>query len=184
MKPFIRSVALAAALALASSACFGSFPLTSAVYKLNKGIDDKIVRSVVFWAFVIVPVYAVVATGDSLLLNVIEFWTNEKIVLGKAEDGSEVEIAKAAEGVARVRQLKDGALVAEFELVRVGQTGALLRQLDGAVAQSVELLPDGSLALTGPGGVKRVPRQTVASLMDRAAAGADWRAGVQAALAP
>jgi hypothetical protein len=47
------------------------------VYDWNGTIEDKTVRSVVFWALVIIPVYEVAAFVDAAVLNVIEHWSGE-----------------------------------------------------------------------------------------------------------
>ena len=40
--------------------CYGKFPLTRAVYRINGNVSDNaFVQSAVFWLFVIVPVYGV-----------------------------------------------------------------------------------------------------------------------------
>ncbi|MFM9008966.1 MAG: DUF3332 domain-containing protein [Bacteroidota bacterium] len=59
------------------SGCYGSFNLVREVYDWNGTIEDKTVRSVVFWALVIIPVYEVAGLVDAVVLNVIEFWSGD-----------------------------------------------------------------------------------------------------------
>lgn len=58
--------------------CYGSFPLTRAVYGFNGDITQyDLVHTVVFWVFVIVPVYEVAMIVDAIIPNLIEFWTGK-----------------------------------------------------------------------------------------------------------
>jgi hypothetical protein len=57
--------------------CYGKMALTRKVYHVNGEISDKFVRSLVTWAFVIAPVYAVSVLADFILFNTIEFWSGK-----------------------------------------------------------------------------------------------------------
>jgi hypothetical protein len=59
------------------SGCYGSFNLVREVYAWNGTIEDKTVRSVVFWALIIIPVYEIAAIVDAAVLNVIEHWSGD-----------------------------------------------------------------------------------------------------------
>jgi len=72
---FILLASVCLSVAVLNSGCYGSFPLTKTVYKFNGGIGDKYVKQVVFWAFVIIPVYPVSALADGVIFNLVEFWT-------------------------------------------------------------------------------------------------------------
>ena len=54
--------------------CFGRFALVRKIYQVNSEVNDKYVRSLVTWVFIIVPVYQVAGLVDFLLFNTIEFW--------------------------------------------------------------------------------------------------------------
>ncbi|MGQ8337222.1 DUF3332 domain-containing protein [Sunxiuqinia sp. A32] len=58
-------------------ACIGSFKLTHSVYDWNMNVGDKFVNELVFLVCNIVPVYSVAVFVDSVVLNSIEFWTND-----------------------------------------------------------------------------------------------------------
>jgi hypothetical protein len=79
MKKFITRTGIALLLSgsVLLSGCYGSFNLLHSVYDWNGTIEDKTVRSVVFWALVIIPVYEVAALVDAAVLNVIEHWSGE-----------------------------------------------------------------------------------------------------------
>lgn len=79
--------------------CFGEFTLTRKVYNWNKGISDddkigKVVKTLVFYALCIIPVYEVVATIDFLILNLIEFWTGSNPLAMKAGEIEKQTILK------------------------------------------------------------------------------------------
>ncbi|MBK9401705.1 MAG: DUF3332 domain-containing protein [Bacteroidetes bacterium] len=82
MKKFSRLLILSSSLVgmLLQSGCYGSFKLIGKVYEWNGSIEDKFVRSIVFWALCIIPVYAIAGFVDAVILNVIEFWSGSNPV--------------------------------------------------------------------------------------------------------
>ncbi len=82
MKKFSRLVVLSIGLTgmLLQSGCYGSFKLVGKVYEWNGSIEDKFVRSIVFWALCIIPVYPVAAFVDAVIFNLIEFWSGSNPV--------------------------------------------------------------------------------------------------------
>ncbi len=62
------------AVAMVQTGCFGSFKLTQAVYQWNSSIEDKTVRSMVFFALCAIPVYEAAVVIDWAVLNVVEYW--------------------------------------------------------------------------------------------------------------
>ena len=83
-----RTISLVACLALASvtTGCFGKFALTRKLYGWNDSFDNKFVKTIVFWAFNIIPVYGVLGTADFLVLNLIEFWSGSNPVANVAPE--------------------------------------------------------------------------------------------------
>ncbi len=64
------------ALAPAMAGCYGTFPASKVVYDVNGKItNDRTVHQVVFWAFLIVPVYYVAGIADALVFNLVEYWS-------------------------------------------------------------------------------------------------------------
>ena len=59
------------------SSCIGSFNLTQKLYSWNKSAGDKWVNELVFIALCVIPVYEIAIAVDALVLNSIEFWTDE-----------------------------------------------------------------------------------------------------------
>jgi hypothetical protein len=68
-------VALMLGTGLLQTGCFGEFALVRKVYSFNQGIDNKFVRTIVFYALNVIPVYSVAGAVDFWILNLIEFWT-------------------------------------------------------------------------------------------------------------
>lgn len=60
--------------------CIGSFTLTNKLLAWNKQISNKFVNELVFFAFLVLPVYEVSALADIVVLNSIEFWSGENPV--------------------------------------------------------------------------------------------------------
>ncbi len=156
----IRSLALGLTVVFASG-CFGSFPVVHKVYEFNKSFGSKIVQTLVFWAFSILPVYGIAGLADVLIFNLIEFWTGgggNEIKRAELEDGSTLEMQKVSATEMRLRHYAaaDGKLLSETVLLRTGEnTLEIVR--DGVVVSSAEQLPDGSLRLQQSGREVIVP---------------------------
>jgi hypothetical protein len=102
--------------------CYGHFPLTKAVYRLNADVTyNKVLRSLLFWGLVIVPVYGVSMLGDAIVFNLIEFWTGNILYVGienKDEDskvtlkpldngtGAELTVSHSDEIISKLRFFK------------------------------------------------------------------------------
>ena len=101
MRKNTRILMIVTALALASftTGCFGKFALTRKLYSWNDDLGNKFVKTIVLWAFMIVPVYEIFGFADFIILNTVEFWTGSNPVAD-----------------AKVKQLPDGS----FEMERDG----------------------------------------------------------------
>ena len=73
------------------SSCIGSFNLTQKLFSWNRSAGDKWVNELVFIALCIVPVYEVALAVDALVLNSIEFWTNDNPIAKTETKQVEVE---------------------------------------------------------------------------------------------
>lgn len=76
---------------LLTMGCYGRFPLTRTVYRINREAGEAVadgqkaqgvVSSVTMWVFLFLPVYSLATFGDAIIMNVIEFWTGEAIEIG------------------------------------------------------------------------------------------------------
>lgn len=130
--------------------CFGKFNLVRVVYGVNEKIQDKFVRSLVCWLFVII-VYPVCGFLDFVVFNVIEFWGgsnpisagNEPQTRVAERDGRRVEMTMVRRDGGRVMHVKvfhGATLESEVELVDDGQgkVRAKLEHVDG-ITSSTEL---------------------------------------------
>jgi hypothetical protein len=74
--------------------CYGNFQATKSIYKFNGEVsDDKLVRSVVMWGLLILPVYHIAGLADVLVLNPIEYWSGTKINVGGGTDAKGTTVA-------------------------------------------------------------------------------------------
>lgn len=112
--------------------CFGRFPLTRAVYDVNDGIGERfdadhtgqeLIKSVVMWAFVIVPVYGGAMFLDALVFNLVEFWTGETIQIhtAQARNGLHYALDTTADGRTAILTVhRDQAQLAEVRFIKTG----------------------------------------------------------------
>ncbi len=137
--------------------CYGSFTLTRSLYDWNGEIGDDVVKNLVFWVMLIIPVYELAGAVDFLALNVIEFWTGENPAASNAPidgiealaDGS-VRVRRGAtlytlvpEGPGRVGIVVDGEQRGLFEWDAIG--GAALIGVEGARAARLSAARLGAL---------------------------------------
>lgn len=78
---FGRRSFAAAALALGSAGCFGSFSAVRKLWAWNDDVGDKWVNWLVFVGLSFIPVYPLFGLADLLVLNSLEFWTGKNPVL-------------------------------------------------------------------------------------------------------
>ncbi|MHC4591549.1 MAG: DUF3332 family protein [Planctomycetota bacterium] len=153
-----RAVALAllAAMAPVTVGCFGRFPLTRGVYKINEAMPTSILETVVFWAFLILPVYSGAMLIDAVILNLIEFWTGLSIPTSTSADeaGSKVVLEPSADGEqALLTVSKDGQVVTQVCFARVSDTVCEVRDSQGNLAGMAIRTQGGDLQLTDARGV-------------------------------
>jgi hypothetical protein len=91
MKKFLKVTVMSICLIgiLMQTGCYGSFELTKKVYEWNGSIDDKFVRSIVFFALCVIPVYPLAAFVDAVFLNLIEFWSGSNPISMKEGEHEE-----------------------------------------------------------------------------------------------
>jgi hypothetical protein len=162
MRSLRRSIAVIALLALSvpATGCYGTFTLTKSLHSWNGKLGDKFVNALVFFAFVIIPVYEVVVLADMIVLNTIEFWSGKNPTTAMKDgevhekvaviDGKHVKMTIAERG-ARLRlevdgkafevragdrqtQVLDGA-GAPIAIVEPSENGAIIRGSDGQVRE-------------------------------------------------
>jgi len=131
--------------------CYGRFPLTNRVYDFNGEVhENKFVKSLVMWAFVIIPVYGVSMFVDAIVFNLVEFWTGDQLLSTTTTDaeGNSVALTASPDGREAIVTLsRDGKVIAEERFVKVSDTRIEVRNADGALHGLVLKSEDGSLRL-------------------------------------
>lgn len=103
-KRIVVSLSLAgllAATAVPMAGCYGGFNLTKKVHTWNGQVSNKWVNTLIFWAFIIIPVYEVCTFVDAIVFNVIEFWSGKNVI--------------SVAGSPATRHLADGSLEVRHE---------------------------------------------------------------------
>lgn len=139
------AIVLVGAMSPFAFGCYGAFPMTHIVYKLNGAVQPGALSQIVFWVFVIFPVYSIAMLADAVVFNLVEFWTGAKIDVTTAQgpDGSTYTLAPSEDGrQATLTVSKDGAVSAEMRFVRLADGVVEVRDADGRLAGHV--VPDGS----------------------------------------
>lgn len=132
---------------ITQTGCYGSFSLLKKVYDWNGSIEDKFVRSIVYWALCIIPIYPLSAFIDSAILNVIEFWSGSN-PLSMKEGQHEEQIITCRNGRFRVEASRNTFRITPLD--RPGQQETVeMRFTPGNLTwnkvQGEELLPVCSL---------------------------------------
>ncbi|HEY2901027.1 MAG TPA: DUF3332 family protein [Polyangia bacterium] len=166
MKRRLRDTILLSVIGLAlttSLGCYGHFKLVNAVRDFNEGVGpNRVMRSLVMWGLVIIPVYEFAWLGDVLVFNVIEFFNGDPAGTAgpsttAAEkrqtlpDGTKVRIARVSADTVRIRHTDAAGRDQAVDIVKVGDRAGYVRRPGGAIVGTVEQLPDGRLMETPAG---------------------------------
>jgi len=119
-------IALVTSLSILGTGCFGTFTLTRKVYEFNKGVGDKFVQSILFWAMTIVPIYSIAATVDIFILNLLEFWTGSNPLT-------------MAPGDTTSQDLEVDGITLRLTLMDQGRTLQVARVVDGALVDVITM---------------------------------------------
>ena len=142
-KVLVATLALGAFL----SGCFGSFGATRWLYKFNDSFDNKFVKTLIMWVFLIIPAYELFLFADFWIINLIEFWTGSNPVgavkYDLQQDGSMLVQSDAGDlryipiDATRVLVERDGAIVGE--MAQVGETQVQLTDYASATVRLMEI---------------------------------------------
>ena len=143
---------LVALAALAGSGCFGKFAATHALYDWNKDVsDNKWLRWLVFLVLVIIPVYELFILADAVVINTIEFFTDDNPVDGgraKLPEGHTLASSRTNDpNVIRHEHRKDGEVVQVIFVRRVGDDEMQLLNADKQVVGRARLATDGAVEI-------------------------------------
>jgi hypothetical protein len=126
----IRVLSLVACLMAASllcNSCYGPFRLTVKLHSWNGTVGDKWANTLVFFAFSIIPVYAVTVFLDALIFNSIEFWGGTNPV-AMNEGESETKIVNSGNKVYSITAMKNRFLIEQLEGPHTGNIAEILFQ--------------------------------------------------------
>lgn len=154
----ISVLALGVVTPMTLTSCYGTFPLTREVYRINGQIGDGIesqkvegvVESILMW----IPgglVYGIAGFIDVFILNLVEFWTGDPIVISQSfemQDGSMVALQTLDDGSTLSMTVeRDGAVVSQRTFVRLGDGVTEMRDAEGRSEGFVRSVADGGLEL-------------------------------------
>ena len=108
MKRTVTRLIITLLLGTTLSGCFGKFGLTRKIYQANSNVNDKVARSLVTWAFILVPVYGIAGLLDFVIFNTIEFWGGRNPV---AQGEKEFQYAQGDETFKIHAQKQDDEIV-------------------------------------------------------------------------
>ncbi len=162
-KAWARAGALAALLGfspVAIGGCYGPFPLTKIIYNFNGSVPTGILQTLVFWGFIILPVYSISMVIDAVVLNLINFWFPGEIMdTSSASTNPDIEVTRTESDDGRealVTVTRKGEVLAEFQFVKVSDAECEVRDLDGRLLGTARLADEGSVELAdGQGRVVR-----------------------------
>lgn len=147
------ALGLAALFLTNAAGCYGRFRAVNAVYDFNKqASDNTVVRSLLMWALIFIPVYELAFLTDVLVLHVLDFFngTNKVAATETLPDGSKLEMAKLDADTVRVRHVDASGRQTSVDVVRVGVNAGYVRAADGHIVGTVERLPDGRVVQRAP----------------------------------
>ena len=112
-------------LSIGQSGCYGPFRLTKNLHEWNGTVGDKFINSLVFFAFIVIPVYEVAVFIDGVVLNTIEFWTGDNpIAMG--ENDKDVQIVKRDGNKYRITATKNKFHIEQLQGENKGDTAELI----------------------------------------------------------
>ena len=152
MKRIIAALLIGSILVFSFASCYGSFKALKTVHQWNGSLGNKVLNTLVFWVFCIIPVYEVAALVDVIIFNLVEFWTGSNPIASvPLKDGSLAEFERIDDATVNVKVTHTDGTVGEFTMVKVDDRGLMIKARDGAVLSQVEVHDDGRLVLTAEG---------------------------------
>jgi hypothetical protein len=137
--------------------CYGGFPLTKAVYRLNDEVSENMyVTTIIFWALNILPVYPVALFTDAFVFNIIEFYTGKELRIGDKErrQRSQVDFEAAQNSpILNVTVKNDGVIVDRARLVKINDAIIEVYDNDNRLNAFIIKSEDGSLTITDTRGL-------------------------------
>jgi hypothetical protein len=125
--------------------CYGYFPLTKAVYRYNGDITHhKVLRTLIFWGLVIIPVYGTSLLADALVFNLIEFWSGNVLHVNvDTDEDSKISLRPLDDGKgAELVVLRNNEIVSQLKFFKVSDRTFEVydnnNKLSGMIIQTTE----------------------------------------------
>lgn len=95
----LRLLTLVLSISILSTSCLGSFSAFNKLKDWNNEVSDsKFVNNLLFWGLNIIPVYPLWFLGDTIIFNVIEFWSGSNpIAMSEGEVETETIVKNGEE---------------------------------------------------------------------------------------
>ena len=132
--------------------CYGRFPLTKGLYKLNgDATTNKLAQSCLFWLLAWCQLYTVAMLGDAIVIDLIEFWSGNELRLGSVtnEDGTELVLTQGqTEREAVLTVSRDGKVLHRTSFIRASAAKCEVRDGLGKLVGMALRRPSGGFDLT------------------------------------
>ncbi|BAX78608.1 DUF3332 domain-containing protein [Labilibaculum antarcticum] len=112
-------------LSIGQSGCYGPFRLTKNLHEWNGTVGDKFINALVFFAFIVIPVYEVAVFVDGVVLNTIEFWTGDNPI-AMSENDKDVQIVKKDGNKYRITATQNKFHIEQLQGANKGDTAELI----------------------------------------------------------
>ncbi|WP_372754947.1 DUF3332 domain-containing protein [Labilibaculum sp.] len=112
-------------LSIGQTGCYGPFRLTKNLHEWNSTVGDKFINALVFFAFIVIPVYQVAIFIDGVVLNTIEFWTGDNPVTMGDHD-KDVQIVQKDGNKYRITATKNKFHIEQIKGENKGETAELI----------------------------------------------------------
>ncbi|NUM50815.1 MAG: DUF3332 domain-containing protein [Flavobacteriales bacterium] len=110
---------------MVQTGCFGRFALVKKVYEFNdsvggKDLGGRFVKQLLYMVMIIVPVYELAGLIDSIILNLIEFWTGSNPI-AMAEGEQEIQLVRKDNELYKLTATKNQMHVKQLQGANAGQ---------------------------------------------------------------
>jgi len=144
---------------MATLGCYGSFPLTTSLYRFNGSVtNNNAVHSIIMLVLVFFTIYAWAFFLDIIIMNVIESLTGQSFHVGNDPDGEplymQAERPTDGDGLLRLNVMKEGVVVETHILAREFDGTLVMRKATGEITARFDRDANGRIVATdGTGAV-------------------------------
>ena len=151
-------IAVALAVTLTLSNCYGPFNLTRKLHRWNGQVGENWVNEFVFLGLVILPAYALASLADAIIFNSIEFWTGKNPIMVKKiktlREGDAEAVLSYDPALCRLRvdSFEKSSLISTVVFEPGLEEGVVARNGRGELLMSARTHANGSVILTDASG--------------------------------